>query len=60
MIRAGQPGYQGPSIWYLWHTIAARVAELETKCDVDSSDMEDKILPNIKLMIGYFALTHPW
>ena len=54
-MRTGVPTYMGPSVWYLWHTIAARYADLEQQCGVDMTE----VLSNIKVMIGYFGLTHP-
>ena len=57
-MRTGFPTYMGPSVWFLWHTIAARYAGLEQQCGMDASSAA-KILSNIKVMIGYFGLTHP-
>uniref|UniRef100_A0A7S3W1Z1 Thiol oxidase n=1 Tax=Emiliania huxleyi TaxID=2903 RepID=A0A7S3W1Z1_EMIHU len=33
LLRVGVPHYQGPPTWLLWHTIAARAAELQRSCD---------------------------
>ena len=31
-LRGGFPTYQGPAIWYLWHSFASRLTELERSC----------------------------
>jgi Zn ribbon nucleic-acid-binding protein len=33
-LRGGYPTYQGPAIWYLWHSFASRLTELERSCIV--------------------------
>ena len=55
-LRTGFPTYQGPNTWFLWHTIAARLAEIEDRCDPGDTD---SLLVTAKNMIAYFGLTHP-
>lgn len=57
-LRVGGPAYQGPAIWYLFHTIAARFYHLESQCSKDDIGM-GKILSTITNTVLYFGLTHP-
>ena len=55
-MRTGFPTYQGPTVWFLWHIIAARVADIENRCDGVDLTMT---LSTVKTLVGYFGLTHP-
>ncbi|CAB9514002.1 expressed unknown protein [Seminavis robusta] len=54
-MRVGYPTYQGPAIWFLYHTIAARTAAFERQCNANV----DKILSTFAIVIAYFGTTHP-
>ena len=56
-MRTGFPTYQGPSVWFLFHTIAARVADIENTCD--SVDLAMRTLSTVKKLVAFFGLTHP-
>jgi hypothetical protein len=66
-LRVGVPFYQGPAIWYLWHSFASRLTELERSCIGSNNpnhlkvgdNSHSKILSTVKTMVGYFGLTHP-
>jgi hypothetical protein len=71
-VRSGFPTYQGPATWYLWHTIAARYAQVQDKCygpnnstDVDGFPkgndhvLASKVLPLFKRYLAYYGTTHP-
>lgn len=57
-MRTGFPTYQGPAIWYLWHTLAARVASLERTCAAPGTEVRG-VLVTFKTMFANFGLTHP-
>jgi len=54
-MRASFPSYAAPSTWWLWHTMAARTAELERTCGISGK----KILDAYKILLTYFGTTHP-
>jgi len=61
-MRTGFPTYQGPAIWFLFHTFAARFYEIDQTCsrsDQFSSSANEKLAKTIKSLAGYFSLTSP-
>lgn len=59
VMRGGFPAYQGPSIWFIWHTIAARTAELERECGTNSDVIATKIIKTFGTLVPFFGTTHP-
>jgi len=60
-IRTGFPTYQGPAIWFLFHTIAARLYEIDQTCSSEqfSSSANTKLVDTVRTLVGYFGLTGP-
>jgi len=61
-LRTGFPTYQGPAIWFLFHTFAARFYEIDQTCsrsDQFSSSANEKLAKTVKSLAGYFSLTSP-
>merc|ERR1719491_779836 len=61
-MRTGFPTYQGPAIWFLFHTIAARFDEIDQICSRSnqfSSSANEKLAKTVKSLAGYFSLTGP-
>merc|ERR1712224_1004203 len=57
-VRTGFPTYQGPAIWYLFHTIATQFYKIEKDCLIGPIFVE-KILSTVVTFMAYFGLTHP-
>jgi len=58
VLRTGYPTYQGPAVWFLFHTIAARFYDIEQQCTISDNSNTD-LITTVKNFVGYFGLTGP-